>query len=124
MSGHLVPAAGSPPGSARAAKPVLDIADLTVTLGTRDGPARAVAGVDWSVARGQTLALVGESGSGKSLTVLAATGLAPRSATVTGRVRLLGRELTTMSGARTVAAGAAGTSVSSSRTRRPPSTRC
>ncbi|WKU06593.1 ABC transporter ATP-binding protein [Micromonospora sp. HUAS LYJ1] len=93
MSGPAVP---SPRVAGDAA--VLEISDLTVTLGTRNGPARAVAGVDWSVAPGETLALVGESGSGKSMTVLAATGLAPRSATVTGRVRLLGRDLTGMSG--------------------------
>ncbi|MGC5663920.1 ABC transporter ATP-binding protein [Micromonospora sp. WMMD723] len=92
MSGPAVP---SPRVGGDA--PVLEISDLTVTLGTRNGPARAVAGVDWSVAPGETLALVGESGSGKSMTVLAATGLAPRFATVTGRVRLLGRELTGMS---------------------------
>ncbi|MFC7548080.1 ABC transporter ATP-binding protein [Plantactinospora sp. GCM10030261] len=77
-------------------EPVLSIEDLTVTLGTRRGPARAVAGVDWSVGRGETFALVGESGSGKSMSVLAATGLAPRSASITGRVRLLGEDLTAM----------------------------
>jgi len=76
--------------------PVLSIQDLTVSLGTRRGAARAVAGVDWSVRAGETFALVGESGSGKSMTVLAATGLAPEAARVTGRVELLGEELTTM----------------------------
>ncbi|MBY8875626.1 ABC transporter ATP-binding protein [Micromonospora sp. PLK6-60] len=78
------------------AEPVLAVEDLTVTLGTRRGPARAVAGVDWSVAPGRTLALVGESGSGKTMSVLAATGLAPRTARVTGRVRLLGEDLTAL----------------------------
>ncbi|NLU78374.1 ABC transporter ATP-binding protein [Micromonospora sp. HNM0581] len=75
-------------------KPVLAVEDLTVTIGTRRGPAHAVAGVDWAVQPGQTLALVGESGSGKSMSVLAATGLAPRTARVTGRVHLLDAELT------------------------------
>ncbi|MET7471616.1 ABC transporter ATP-binding protein [Micromonospora sp. NPDC005222] len=75
---------------------VLSVDDLTVTIGTRRGPARAVAGVSWQVRQGETFALVGESGSGKSMTLLAATGLAPRAATVTGRVRLLDTELTAL----------------------------
>jgi peptide/nickel transport system ATP-binding protein len=89
--------AGPAPPAARpapAGEQVLSIADLTVTLATRRGPARAVAGVAWSVHRGETFALVGESGSGKSMTVLAATGLAPPAARVSGRVDLLGEDLT------------------------------
>jgi peptide/nickel transport system ATP-binding protein len=76
--------------------PVLAVEDLAVTIGTRRGVARPVAGVDWSVRPGETLALVGESGSGKSMSVLAATGLAPRVARITGRVRLLGEEFTAL----------------------------
>ncbi len=79
-----------------AGPPVLSIEDLAVTIGTRRGQAHAVAGVSWSVERGATFALVGESGSGKSMTALAATGLAPAAARVTGRVHLLGEELTAL----------------------------
>jgi peptide/nickel transport system ATP-binding protein len=77
-------------------EPVLSIEDLRVTFASRHGIARVVDGVDWSVGKGETLAVVGESGSGKSMTVLAATGLAPRSARVTGHVRLRGEELSAM----------------------------
>jgi peptide/nickel transport system ATP-binding protein len=80
--------------------PVLTLEDLTVTFGTRRGPAQAVAGVSWEVGRGETLALVGESGSGKSMSVLAATGLTARSARVSGQVRLLGEDLLADSEAR------------------------
>jgi peptide/nickel transport system ATP-binding protein len=80
-------------------EPVLSLQDLSVTFGSARGNARVVQGVDWAVHRGETLAVVGESGSGKSMTVLSATGLAPRGAEVTGTVRLLGDDLTAMSDA-------------------------
>nr|WP_246820266.1 ABC transporter ATP-binding protein [Bradyrhizobium iriomotense] len=50
-------------------------------------------GVDLALGRGEALGLVGESGSGKSVTWLAALGLLPRHAKVSGSVRLDGREL-------------------------------
>lgn len=50
-------------------------------------------GIDLDVARGEALGLVGESGCGKSVTWLAALGLLPGKASVTGSVRLEGREL-------------------------------
>jgi peptide/nickel transport system ATP-binding protein len=50
-------------------------------------------GVDLSLQQGEALGLVGESGSGKSVTWLAALGLLPRQAKVTGSVRLDGREI-------------------------------
>ena len=48
----------------------------------------AVDGVSLSVRRGECLGVVGESGAGKSLTFLAALGLLPEGAEVSGRVRL------------------------------------
>ena len=50
-------------------------------------------GIDLAVARGESLGLVGESGCGKSVTWLAALGLLPRSAGISGSVTLDGEEL-------------------------------
>ncbi len=53
----------------------------------------ALRGVDFDVARGEAVGLVGESGCGKSVTWLAALGLLPGKATITGSVMLDGHEL-------------------------------
>ena len=69
---------------------VLSVENLVVGVGSRE----IVHGIDFHVARGETLGIVGESGSGKSLSVLSATGLfdAP-SAYVTGSSVLTGTEI-------------------------------
>ena len=73
--------------------PLIAVRDLTVDFagGTQD--ARAVDGVSLEIAPGEALGIVGESGSGKSVTWLAALGLLPTKARVTGSVRLDGKEL-------------------------------
>ena len=53
----------------------------------------ALHGIDLVVGRGESVGLVGESGCGKSVTWLAALGLLPGSASVSGSVRLEGEEL-------------------------------
>ena len=75
--------------------PVLEVEDLAVTFRRRgEQPTRAVDGVSFEVAPGETIGLVGESGCGKSVTSLAVMGLLPRRGVrVTGSVRLDGREL-------------------------------
>ncbi|MFM8266172.1 MAG: ABC transporter ATP-binding protein [Acidimicrobiia bacterium] len=74
-------------------EPVLQIRDLCVTFNTPLGPLHAVRGVDLDVHASEMVAVVGESGSGKSVSFLAAMGLLPRTATVSGSVMLQGREL-------------------------------
>jgi len=72
---------------------VLQIRDLRVTFNTQLGELKAVRGIDVDVAPGEILGVVGESGSGKSVSFLAAMGLLPKSATITGSVKLDGVEL-------------------------------
>lgn len=72
---------------------VLQIRDLRVTFNTQMGELKAVRGIDVDVAPGEILGVVGESGSGKSVSFLAAMGLLPSSATITGSVKLDGQEL-------------------------------
>ncbi|WP_438291890.1 ABC transporter ATP-binding protein [Streptomyces sp. HUAS TT7] len=54
---------------------LLEVRDLHVEFHTRDGVAKAVNGVNYSVNAGETLAVLGESGSGKSVTAQAIMGI-------------------------------------------------
>eukprot|EP01037_Dinobryon_pediforme_P005191 gene5191-5243_t len=71
----------------------LAISNLRIRLQTHRGPADAVRGVSFSLARGETLGLIGESGCGKSITAMSLMGLLPESAQVTGSIRFDGQEL-------------------------------
>ena len=76
---------------------VLEVDGLSVSFATDDGEVEAVRGLSYSVRRGEALGIVGESGSGKSVSSLAVMGLLPRTASVTGSVRILGEELVGLS---------------------------
>jgi len=69
--------------------PLLSIRDLRVAFGVE----RAVGGVSLDLHAGQTLALVGESGSGKTTVALAALGLLPPSARVSGSITFDGAQV-------------------------------
>ncbi|HRN75049.1 ABC transporter ATP-binding protein [Ottowia sp.] len=72
---------------------LLQVSDLRVDIHTHRGSAPAVRDMAFTLERGDTLGLIGESGCGKSMTALALMGLAPENATVSGSLKLDGRQL-------------------------------
>jgi ABC-type dipeptide/oligopeptide/nickel transport system ATPase component len=79
--------------------PFLRVENLGVEFGPRENPVKAVDGVSFGMAAGETLAVVGESGSGKSVTALALTRLlaVPPARYVSGSIQFEGREVMRMS---------------------------
>ena len=89
---------------AAAARPSLEVVDLVKhfpiskgVFGRRAGEVRAVDGVSFSVAQGETLGLVGESGCGKSTVGRAVLKLVEPTS---GRIVVAGEDVTTLSPAR------------------------
>ncbi|MEW2546984.1 ABC transporter ATP-binding protein [Streptomyces sp. NPDC047002] len=80
--------------------PVLDVQSLVKhypgrsRAARRNGPVRAVDGVDLRIGQGEVLGLVGESGSGKSTVGKCVSRLTEPTA---GRIELLGRDISTVS---------------------------
>ena len=79
--------------SPSASGPLLEVTDLRISIPTEAGLIEAVRGVSFAMEPRDTLGVVGESGSGKTMLALAALGLLPESAKVSGSIRLAGREL-------------------------------
>ncbi|KOY59703.1 MULTISPECIES: ABC transporter ATP-binding protein [unclassified Streptomyces] len=77
---------------------LLEVRDLHVEFRTRDGVAKAVNGVNYSVEEGETLAVLGESGSGKSVTAQAVMGIldVPPGRIAGGEILFKGRDLLKM----------------------------
>ncbi len=57
---------------------MLEVHNLTVSIGARSAPVHIVSDVSFDIAKGEILGLVGESGCGKSITSLAVMGLLPQ----------------------------------------------
>jgi len=74
---------------------ILEVKDLKTYFFTRRGVVKAVDGVSFYVAKGETLGIVGESGSGKSITCLSILRLVPEPAgrIVNGQIILAGEDL-------------------------------
>ncbi|MFC3326791.1 ABC transporter ATP-binding protein [Mesorhizobium cantuariense] len=71
-------------------KPILHIANLSVSVRGEDGEREVVSDLSLTLSRGETLCIAGESGSGKSMTALAIMQLLPQPAAriSSGKIRL------------------------------------
>jgi peptide/nickel transport system ATP-binding protein len=76
-------------------QPLLAVRDLRTHFFNEDGVTRAVDGVSFEIAPGETLGIVGESGCGKSVTALSVLRLLPAKLgrTVGGTITFEGRNL-------------------------------
>jgi peptide/nickel transport system ATP-binding protein len=77
---------------------LLQVRDLKTHFFTTDGIVRAVDGISFDLAAGETLGIVGESGCGKSVTALSILRLLPAETgrIVGGSIAFDGQELTTL----------------------------
>jgi oligopeptide transport system ATP-binding protein len=75
--------------------PLLEVRDLAVEFRARSGVVRAVDGISYTLAPGETLAVLGESGSGKSVSAQAVMGLidTPPGFITRGSIRFRGVDL-------------------------------
>ncbi len=74
--------------------PLLEVTALQTHFATPDGVVRAVEGLSFTVAAGETLAIVGESGCGKSVTSMSILRLIPSPpGRIAGSIRFQGQEL-------------------------------
>jgi peptide/nickel transport system ATP-binding protein len=78
-------------------QPVISARDVRVWYGTTRGAIRAVDGVSFDLAPGETLGLVGESGCGKSTLGRGLMGLLPEGAKRDGEVLFRGRDIFSLS---------------------------
>jgi len=75
---------------ARTTAPLLEVRDLAVTYRSATESVRAVRGVSFTLAAGQTLGMAGESGCGKTTVALSLLRLLPASAELSGQILFKG----------------------------------
>jgi peptide/nickel transport system ATP-binding protein len=77
--------------------PALQMTDVSVHFAVDDVWVPAAKNLDYTIQRGQVVAVVGESGSGKSASSMAVLDLLPRNSRVQGSIKVNGREIVGLS---------------------------
>lgn len=81
-------------GGLKLKKPLLQVENLSISYKVEQKIIKAVRNLDFTMNRGETLAIVGESGSGKTATALSLIGLLPENGRVdNGNIYFNGRRL-------------------------------
>jgi oligopeptide/dipeptide ABC transporter ATP-binding protein len=75
---------------------VLEVTGLSVTFDTPRGNLRAVNDATITLEQGESIGVVGESGSGKTVLSRAIMGLLPGTATRTGSIKYMGKEISNL----------------------------
>jgi oligopeptide/dipeptide ABC transporter ATP-binding protein len=75
---------------------VLEVTDLSITFDTPRGNLRAVNDATITLDQGESIGVVGESGSGKTVLSRAIMGLLPGTATRTGSIKYMGKEISNL----------------------------
>lgn len=76
---------------------ILNVENLHVTFQTYAGEVKAIRDVNFTLKKGETLAIVGESGSGKSVTTRTLMGLNAKNATLDGKILYKNKDLSQLS---------------------------
>ncbi len=66
---------------------ILNVENLNVTFQTYAGEVKAIRDVNFTLEKGETLAIVGESGSGKSVRTRTLMGKKEKNANLSGRIQ-------------------------------------
>lgn len=72
--------------------PFCELEQLTISVPAREQP--LIDGVSLIIEHGEKVAIIGESGAGKSMTARAIAGIVPAAASVTGTIRVAGKDVT------------------------------
>src|SRR6185437_16858826 len=97
LQSHRANVGGHPRPARGPRMTLLEFDDVSITYQSRQGQIPAVRNVSLSVLQGQTVGIAGESGCGKTTLTSSVLRLLPKTAQVTGQIRLNGEDVMAMS---------------------------